>query len=216
MKLQVLNGQLTKDPLTEFCEHEISAHSANWPPDEVTLAMDFITFFHAEDCALFSQLVDLCARFSVEVSLLELPDRHSGINCCFGEKRVILISTSEIDGFSREHTLLHELREIVEYQFRELGHGIAEREELEKRAELFAALARMHVGAALWTSLVGAAANIRATLPRFGAYALLGAGAMGYLFCLFLPCLDYLRANSSQAHLDQRLVTRARHCLPAT
>lgn len=65
---------LDKHPITMFCESEIGAHGANRPIDEEALATDFIAFFDARRCVTYRQFVDLCARLSIEVSLVDLPE----------------------------------------------------------------------------------------------------------------------------------------------
>ncbi len=189
--------QAADDPITAFCKCGVARHSAHWPLEESALARDFIEFFAPGAMPTFQELTVLCTRLSIEVSTLQLSTGHSGLNCCYGEKRAIIISDAELLGWTKEHTLLHELREILEYEFRELGHPIAVKGDLEQRAELFAASVRMETAMDFWSELFKSASNVRVTWQRVVAYVLLAVGTPMHLFSIMAPCFDYLASVRS-------------------
>jgi hypothetical protein len=169
----------------------IATSAAKGPVDENTIASEFVTLLGAQDCISDSQLVDLCSRLSVDVQWVDLPPGNSGINVCYGDRRTIFVRKAEFPGL-REHVLLHELREIFEYKFRELGHPLA-MNDLEERAEAFAVLVRMRCATAMWSTLFESAGNLQNPWERIGACILTLAGAVVHIIlCAFIPCLDYL------------------------
>jgi hypothetical protein len=201
--LESLTTQPAGELVTALCEREIAHHISNWQIDEAQLAHDFVEFFKPYVIPLFHNLTDLCGRLSIEVFVKELPFGHSGLNCCYGERRAIVVSEAELPALSREHTLLHELREILEYKFRELGHAIAEDEDdLEVRAECFAASVRMDATSGMWLELFESASNLNATWKRYGAYALVGFGVVVQFISILGPWVDYLQSNPSRSRLQ--------------
>ncbi len=133
--------------LRGFCQHVIANCSEKWPPDEQYIADLFVKFFDIGPLVSTAQLTRLCTSLGISVSLTKLPAGLRGHNCVFEDKREIVI-TETIDAAavmgSREHTLLHELREIIEYEFRHLQRPIATGyEDREERAEDFASDVRL-------------------------------------------------------------------------
>jgi len=150
----------------------------------------------AQDCISDSQLVDLCSRLFVDVQWVDLPPGNSGINVCYGDRRTIFVRKAEFPGL-REHVLLHELREIFEYKFRELGHPLA-KNDIEQRAEAFAVLVRMRSATAAWFTFFEYADNLQSPWQRIAACILVAAGAMVNLICTAMagPLLDSSAATS--------------------
>ena len=187
------------DPVSNFCAHVITTFAAKWPVDENTIASEFVTFFGAQDCNLYPQLVDLCLRLSVEVHLADLPPENSGINVCYRDRRAIFVRKAELSGLTREHTLLHELREIIEYKFRELGRPLARKNDLEERAEAFAVFVRMECASEMWSTVFKSVGNLQVRWQRIGAYILVAAGVIVHFFWAAIPSLNYL-VSSDKAH----------------
>jgi hypothetical protein len=86
--------------------------------------------------------------------------------------------TMPIDGgcfISREHTLFHELRELLEHNFRDLGRPTSVGDALEARAEQFAACVRITMFLELSRELFKMAGGVRDPLKRLFACGLVGA-----------------------------------------
>ena len=185
----------TCDPISDFCAHSIATFSPKWPPDEATLASEFIRFLGVQDCTFWPQLSALCSRLSVEVYLVDLPPENSGLNVRHGERRAIFVNKAELQGLSREHTLLHELREILEYKFQELGRPVAKKNDLEERAEMFAVFVRMECAVAIWSAILESVGSLQVRWQRIGTSILVTLGAL--VHCIFtpIPCFDYFRSQ---------------------
>jgi len=141
--------------LRGFCERVVAKYSANWPPTEETIAREFVSFAQPDGLDLGS-LEGLCARFGISVLVRRLPEGIRGYNHLFGQKRQILIAQSQSTGTVfgiQEHTLFHELRELIEYEFREIGSSVA-LSDLESRAESFASTVRLEASMMVWKPLL--------------------------------------------------------------
>jgi hypothetical protein len=177
--------------LNLFCSQVVSGHTAHWPPSEQRLAEEFGTFFGLASLRSFEGLVRLCGSLGIEVPTAALPKELRGYHHWYGEKLAILIADGEGSYLWREHTLLHELREMLEHVFRELGRPTTEASMLESRAEEFAVQARLTASWELWSGLFENAEKVESKWRRWGTYALIGFGAllMGISF-VFLPQLE--------------------------
>jgi hypothetical protein len=175
-----------------FCETVIANHSESWPPSENALAHQFVSFFGIDGLLGMEELERLCQTIGVEVRSQELPKPLRGHNCTYEGKREIVVGTvqgaASVLG-SREHTLLHELREVIEYEFRRLGHPIAtDFSDMESRAEGFAGLVRAGASLKTWEWYFEAIEGIESRLLKIGAIILFAVLAMGhYLACVNLP-----------------------------
>lgn len=130
-------------PLTDFCTAFLSRHKEHWPPDEGTLAHEFAEQFPLRQFSSPEKIMVFAKGLGIDASLKALPDAMHGFNCSLEEQTIILLSEQEAFPGSREHTLFHELREVMEYRFHNLGYPTAEGPELEKRAEQFATAVRL-------------------------------------------------------------------------
>lgn len=132
--------------LSRFCETFTTTYSGSWPPSEDALAKQFVSFFGIEGLLGMEQLEQFCRSIGVEVSTRDLPRPLRGHNCSYqGNSKIVVGAVqgpAEVLG-SREHTLLHELRELIEHEFRKLGRPVATTlADLESRAEQFPGLVR--------------------------------------------------------------------------
>lgn len=130
-----------------FCQHIIANHAGNWPPSEQVIAEEFVTFFKIDPVLRIERLTQLCTSLGISVSFKQLPTGLRGHNCVYRDKREIVITenvpSASVLG-SQEHTLLHELREIMEYDFRRLQRPIASSyDDREQRAEAFGIAVRV-------------------------------------------------------------------------
>lgn len=127
----------------------------------------------------------------MNVSVRALPKGLRGHNCAYQENREIVIGSVEGPAAaigSREHTLLHEFRELIEYEFRRMGRPIATVFDLESRAETFAGAVRALGPMNAWKPMFEGLADIESGWARFGAFLLLSVLVIVCsLSCLLLP-----------------------------
>jgi hypothetical protein len=177
--------------LRGFCETAFLKHSKSWPPDESALADEFIAYFRFEKFATLDYLQNLCQRLGMSVRIEELPKGIRGYNHAYGDKREIVVGTAgpraTVLG-SQEHTLLHEIREQIEFEFRKSGHPVATGADQEHRAERFASSVRSFASMHGLKTLLGDIPEIQSGWGRFGAILLLIIFLFGYsLACFALP-----------------------------
>ncbi len=183
-------GSQTKT-ITDFCKEVVFRHKDSWPPSESALAHEFVEQYRFE---LFSDL-ERIAQFSetlgIQTSVASLPDRIYGLNCSVDGKNRILLSESEVLPGAREHTFLHELREILEYIFRDLGFPTVEAPILEEHADEFACQVRIVESFRLLEFFVDSAHKMEARWKRWLSYAGIMVLALAFsIHCLFLPHLE--------------------------
>jgi hypothetical protein len=110
--------------LIGFCQLVQQKHGSEWPPTEETLADEFVEYFQLETLVNLEELQEICDRLGITFRIEQLPESLRGINYRYQEKREIVISDSQF--LTKEHTTLHELREVIEYEFRDSGHRFAQ------------------------------------------------------------------------------------------
>jgi hypothetical protein len=130
------------DPLVAFCTDVVSENRDKWPPSEHALAEAFLERFSLDPVVL-SEVVKVCNSLGIEVTFVPLPFGLHGLNGVHGQKRHIVIAKEEAFPGGKVHTLLHELREVLEYSFADLGYPTVQKQGLERRAEEFASMATM-------------------------------------------------------------------------
>jgi hypothetical protein len=189
-----LDSETTIQPpltLRGFCQTVVVKHSGNWPPSEAAIVEEFLSFFQVNGVFPLEGPDKLCARLGINVSVQQLPGGLRGHNCAFGEKREIVIGkVQEPAAFlgSHEHTLFHELRELIEYEFRNIGHPVAVASDLESRAETFAAMSRARASIKGWEPLPHGIGDIQSTWGRFAVGVPVLLIILLYSFsCLLLP-----------------------------
>jgi hypothetical protein len=128
--------------LVAFCQHVIAKRLPEWPPTEEILAQEFVEYFKFKSLIVLEEIQKLCDNSEIILRITPLPDPLWGYNRRYQGKREILISNSQV--LTKEHTALHELRELLEYEFHDLGTPICtNNEDQEERAETFAISVRM-------------------------------------------------------------------------
>lgn len=178
-------------PLANFCTAFLSRLKEHWPPDESTLAHEFAEQFPIRQLSNPESILVFSKNLGIDASLGALPDVMHGFNCSLGEQSIILLREQETFPGSREHTLFHELREIMERHFRAQGYPTAQGQALEKRAEEFAIAVRMFGMMKVFSPLFEDAKAVEQSWKRWLALAgliilALGAGAC----CALLPYLE--------------------------
>jgi hypothetical protein len=129
--------------LPEFCAAVMKRRAFEWPPTEGQLAEDFLAHFGIARLGFYDGLVKWCGEVGVDVSTMELPHDLRGVNFWHEKNMSIVMPVNGGCFISREHTLLHEVRELLEGIFAHLGHPTGGGATLESRAEQFAACVRM-------------------------------------------------------------------------
>ena len=186
-----------RDEIVEFCKPVVLRHAEHWPITEDVLANEFIEYFGTRPLLLltFREVVQLChTRLRIQVSVRQMPTGCKGFNSTYRDRCEIVISTDqELPGLADLHTLLHELREIIEWKFESIGRPTANCEDLslEDRAELFATGVQVFAGCQMLLGLLDSASEIKRTWLGISAYIGIFAGAAVYIFgCFSLPQLE--------------------------
>ena len=130
-----------------------------------------------------------CEELGISVSIARLPHELRGYNSVFEDQKTIVISEYQSWPGADAHTLLHELREVMEHSFREQAYPTATAQELEKRAELFASLVMAASVQEGLPELIDSASRVSAKGLRWGAYLLITAGA--FLFMAAFALVPY-------------------------
>ena len=192
------------DPLADFCQSVFAKHSEQWPISEDTLAEGFLAFARLHFLPGLEEVSGVCRdRLEISVCHTALPDGLRGLNLSYGNKREILISTNQDYHGATLHTLLHELREILEGEFRAMEQPLAsdENDDIERRAEEFATLVQVsaakHALPVVWES----ASKIERKWLRIGAYVLICFGVLAYA----VSCTSITRIEDSLAAQRSRL-----------
>ncbi len=131
----------------------------------------------------------LCAQLGISISFSSLPAELPGFNCGYQEKTEIVLSEQQSFWGAQEHTLLHELREILERTFITLGYPTAgDEQKLEKNAEDFARFARMAAISKSLPTLFDLTEQIERKWVQVAALVLIGCGVLFYFYtCAMLP-----------------------------
>lgn len=181
--------------LTGFCKAVLAKHASKWPPDEHLIAEEFVAFFDVPVFVGFEYVIQFAARLGIALSEEKLPSPLRGHNHCYEGTREIRVNIPESSMATtfgvREHTFFHELREQLEYDFRQLGSPIATPADMEKRAEEFATHVRAR---AIMQGLAPALEKVSEIKSGFwrgaafvGAFAFMAALGLG---CIILPNIE--------------------------
>ena|GEM_PF-2374261 len=166
--------------LMGFCQAVRIKYASNWPPTEDTIAREFITYFQTKEMVFGAGVQKLCGSLQITVRVAALPESLHGHNYRFREQREILISEKQQFWGTEEHTTLHELRELLEYEFRDLSAPIFTHDDKEERAEEFAVAVRMLAFTEELPNWLDQASSIERKWPRRAAYLLLAVFGVIY------------------------------------
>jgi hypothetical protein len=165
------------DQLILFCRDFVS----RYPEQRVTealLATHFVLFFELPPIADISNLTEFCNSVGIALSKETLPPDLIGINGSVGNLRKIIISERVEDLCIQEHTLLHEIRELIEHVFRDLGSSISTPEEMEARASEFASFVMTSSYHSMFESWERDVAGIESPWQLILAALIIGAAQM--------------------------------------
>lgn len=156
--------------LIGFCQRVFQEHGSEWPPTEEILAQEFVEYFKLKSLIALEEIQKLCDNSEITLRVAPLPDPLWGYNRRYQGKREILIANSQV--LTKEHTALHELRELLEYEFHDLGTAICTNEDREERAETFAISVRMCAFASEIPAIMDRVGSIESKWRRGAAYGL--------------------------------------------
>jgi len=127
----------SQDLLKAFCEDHVSQHREKWPTSEHALAKAFVSHFEIPIVHRVADLHNFLVQTNIELIERDLPSDLLGVNMCFGVKRQIFTSRNADHVPFDTHTVLHEIREIMEVEFRGLGFSTTNSSDLDSRADDF-------------------------------------------------------------------------------
>lgn len=195
---------LNSDPILLFCQNFVSRNQIPWPPDEETLAAEFVSYFQSVNFLTMSELEQFCIATGIDLTKKSLPKDLLAFNCFPNGKRIIELDDHPENRLIQPHTILHEVRELLEYSFRDLDHPtVVDPEEIEMRADEFASLVMVFGGERIWTEWIVSALEIKSGWPRFGALVLIGIFVVSVVAQSYLGAIhpDY---QDRQAENQQR------------
>jgi hypothetical protein len=163
-------------------------HIGAWPPTESVLAEEFVSSFNLVPSTP-NGLQQLCVQLGISLSFSSLPAELRGFNCAYQDRMEIVLSEQQGFWGAQEHTLLHELREILERSFITLGYPtVGHVRELEGKAEDFARFTRMAAISKSLPTFFELAEQIERKWVQVAALVLIGCGALFYFYtCAMLP-----------------------------
>ena len=177
--------------LSGFCATVQSKHAANWPPTEMTIATEFVDYFKLEPIVFMAKLEELCQQLGITLRVTSLPECLRGHNYRFENQREILISESQTVRGTEVYTALHEMRELLEYEFCDFGIPICNSADKETRADEFAISVQIGAFAKEIPALLNQASGIECNWKRWAAYIALFLGTIVYGVALAaLPLLE--------------------------
>jgi hypothetical protein len=127
----------SRDLLRVFCEAYTLQHGDKWPTREHELAEAFVSYFRIPIVFGVADLQDFLVQTNIELIEYDFPADLLGVNMSFGVKRQIVTSRNPDHIPFRLHTVLHEIREIIEADFRRLGFTTTDSSDLDRRADEF-------------------------------------------------------------------------------
>ncbi len=126
------------DLLAQFCQITVSRHENEWPITEKLLAREFAEFFQLPPMFGFAHISEFSGKINVEILKDETPEDLFGANFEFNGKRFIAICNRNHRLGTQGHTFLHEIRELLENEFKLLGFPSLTHNNKEDGADEFA------------------------------------------------------------------------------
>jgi hypothetical protein len=166
------------DPIRTFCSEFVRRHSANWSVEEGLLAREFAMHFKLPPFLHDANLEKISENLGITFVEEKLPDDLLGSNFYFAGKRRIAVSDRLEHVGIKEHTFLHEIRELLEYDFRAIGFPTVKTDanELESRADVFALSAILCCSEKTWESWTKSALEIQSSWRMIAALTFIFAG----------------------------------------
>lgn len=167
-----------RDLLKAFCEVYVRENGQN-PINESQLAESFVKFFGIPPLFDLSGLDEFFVETNIELRKGDLPLGLLGVNMSYEGKSRIDVSEQPEQRYFQVHTALHEIREIIESDFRSLGFGTADSQgDCEHCANEFAFCAIMCSQMPVFKSLFSNAYELEPHWQRWGSLILIGFGVL--------------------------------------
>jgi hypothetical protein len=182
------------DPLRSFCEQYISQNCQKWPTSEIQLAEVFVKHFSISVVTNLVGLQDFLVRTNIEHVEGNLPADLLAVNMSFEGKRKILTAKEGDHVSFQVHTVLHEIREIIEADFHRLGSATTSSQDLDHLADVFAFAVPI---CAAMPSLGGLLENDPEIWPLWVSLGAFTVGAVGVLLYSFVGAFGYRFPNSA-------------------
>ena len=115
-------NKLNSDLILSFCQNFVAHNLDAWPPKEQVLANEFAVYFRLPVFITMRELERFCSATNIELTQKKLPEDLLAVNCSTNGKRIIELNEVPQDLSIQPHTVLHEVRELLEYTFRGLSH----------------------------------------------------------------------------------------------
>ena len=196
------------DLILTFCQDFIFRYHNSWPPDEQTLAREFVSYFRSFWFVTIGEIEKFCLATGIELTQKNITHDLLAVNFSFNGKRGIELDDRPQNLPIQTHTALHEIRELLEYTFCDLGSPITGRSEIEIRANEFASLVMISRIEREFAGLIETAVEIRPGFLKIGAFALLGAAAFAVIAQACLgPTYPHLPSQSSDSQPRERYLT---------
>jgi hypothetical protein len=184
----------SSDVIRTFCAEFVLRYAQSWPAKEEVLAKEFVTHFALPPFLHAAHLAEIGENLKIRFVKENLPDDLLGSNFNFAGQRRIAVSDRLEHVGMKEHTFLHEVRELLEYEFREFGYPTVEinTDEIEFQADQFAMSAILCSTEETWNSWTKSAFEMQSRLGMLAAIALI---FVGRVVCL-------LNASYCASHTD--------------
>jgi hypothetical protein len=165
------------DLLRAFCEEYIRENGQNLI-DEAQLAQSFVKFFGIPTLFDLSGLDEFFCETNIDLRKGDLPVGLLGVNMSCEGKRIIDLSERPEQKHFQVHTALHEIREIIENDFRSLGFGTVDSQsDIENCADKFAFCATVLSQMPMFAGLFTSASEIESNWQRVVSLILVVVGA---------------------------------------
>jgi hypothetical protein len=176
-----------RDSLTMFCEVYISQKGRNRPINEWELADAFVKSFEIPPLVDVSGFDRFFAQTNIELRKANLPPDLLGVHMSVEGKRRIDLSERPEQRYFQVHTVLHEIREIIEKDFCRLEFGTTESEDdLERRANEFAFCGVICSQTDVFKFWFDNAHEMESSWRKWGALSLIGMGLLFVALYSFL------------------------------
>jgi hypothetical protein len=177
--------------LADFCAGIVNRHALAWPPTEERLAQEFLAHFGSAHFRTYEGMINWCENAGISFLTTAMPHDLRGLNCSHENGQLIVMPISGGSVISREHTFLHELREVIERVFENLKYPLADANAIESRADQFAVNTRIALLLESSNDFFALAGQVRDPLGRFCANGLAAlAIAAGVLACASIHQLE--------------------------
>lgn len=196
--MQLQTDGTENNPILDFCIAIVARQGMNWPPEEDVLASEFVAWFGFGPFTSRDRMKELCKAKGLSLSFVPLPQDIRGFNCCYDGKREIVVTERQLVPFADCHTVLHEFRELLEYEFVELGlPTLGPKDSLEETAEIFAMTCRFEAGQNKLPEWLERVSSAEKKWARYLGIASVFVFMLAYFFgCIYIRQLEEIGSQA--------------------